>query len=504
MRLFYNEIMPILLYLYILIIISILTFAFNTIDMDYWARLLQGDAFFQLGHILKQDIFSYVDVHQWIDHEWGSSIILSFVQRNFGFAGILFLRILIIFLIYVFIIKTIKLRCSIDSKFSFIILFLISICCMPSLIHSGLRCHFFTFLFFTIFIYILEKVRLDNNNKLLFMLPVLMLFWVNIHGGCVSGLGLLFMYSLGEALNKNEFKKYILTLILCLLVMFINPYGVEYVKFIFMATTMPRPFVTEWISPFLHPSITFLWEFKIYLAISLISYIYILKRKKIDYTQLILILVCTYLSCKYTKNVPFYVIVSMIFLYGNICNNKLNKLHSSLTVIICIISVLVSIKVFISNSNLSFISQQPVKIVEFLKINNLKGNVLAPFDMGSYIIYKLYPNNLVYMDGRYEEVYFKETKELLDNFYNVSNDWKKILNSKYKHDFIIVPKDALLNDYLREIKNYKIIYVDETNILYSHIDNLRNIYKLPNQKYSYYEFTAFIPNFQYKNVCSKI
>lgn len=209
--------MPIfLLYLYIFIIISIQAFAFNTIDMDYWARLLQGDAFFQLGHILKQDIFSYVNVHSWVDHEWGSSIILSFVQRNFGFLGILFLRILIVFLIYVFIIKTIKLKYDINNKLSFIVLFLVSLCCMPSLIYSGLRCHFFTFLFFTVFIYVLERVRLKNENKLLFILPILMLFWVNIHGGCVSGLGLLFMYSFGEALNKKEFKKYILTLVLCL------------------------------------------------------------------------------------------------------------------------------------------------------------------------------------------------------------------------------------------------------------------------------------------------
>ena len=51
-----------------------------------------------------------------------------------------------------------------------------------------------------------------------------------MHGGVVAGLGLLAMYTLGEALNKKPFKYYLITTIVCPLVLFINPYGVEFVK----------------------------------------------------------------------------------------------------------------------------------------------------------------------------------------------------------------------------------------------------------------------------------
>ena len=44
-------------------------------------------------------------------------------------------------------------------------------------------------------------------------------------------------------------------------------------------------------------------------------------------------------------------------------------------------------------------------IAEFLRINNIKGNIIVPFEMGSYISYKLYPQNLIFMDGRYDGVY---------------------------------------------------------------------------------------------------
>ena len=72
-------------FLNILLTVSAFVFIFmnsvlySAIDMDYWARLLQGNAFFELGHILKADIFSYTPTHIWLDHEWGSSIIFSFL-----------------------------------------------------------------------------------------------------------------------------------------------------------------------------------------------------------------------------------------------------------------------------------------------------------------------------------------------------------------------------------------------------------------------------------------
>ncbi|HIS88255.1 TPA: hypothetical protein IAA87_02350 [Candidatus Avigastranaerophilus faecigallinarum] len=113
---------------------------------------------------------------------------------------------------------------------------------------------------------------------------------------------------------------------------------------------------------------------------------------------------------------------------------------------------------------------QPVDVVNFIAKKGLKGNILAPFDMGSYIVYKLFPNNLIYMDGRYEEVYYKKTKDLLDSFYNVKENWDEILKQSYKHDYIIVPSNALVNDYLSKRDDFKRIYSDPYNILYINTD----------------------------------
>ncbi len=498
-------------YIFVLLMITMLAFLSNNIDPDFWARILQGDAFWQLGHILKTDVFSYTPTHVWLDHEWGASVLFSFILNHFGYWGIFAARIIIVFLIFYFTFKTAKLEIDKGVKLLDVFLFAFSIISLPTLAGSCLRCHFITFLFFTIFIYILEKVRKNGENKLLFILPALMLFWANAHGGCVAGLGVLAIYSLGEALNKKPFKKYLFALFACFAVMFINPYGIDYVKFIFMASTMPRPNITEWISPFLSQSVLFIW-FKILYTIFFIVLLFKIKDYKNDFTKYILLFVCAYLSYKYIKNTPFFIITSIIFLYKDICiwvnsfiidkqKAEFWKTNILPYILMTLYFVGGSIIFFASKPDIYYLCEQPVQEVEFLKINDLKGRVLAPLDLGSYIAYKLFPNNLIYMDGRYEEVYFNKEKELLDKFYNAQEGWEKILSEPYKPDYIVIPNDAVINDYIPE--NYKAVYRTERYIIYSIKNQLKKIYYLPADDRLYYINNAFKKGFSLKKADEK-
>lgn len=472
----------------------------NNIDPDFWARIFQGDAFLSLGSILKTDIISYTPTHIWLDHEWGASVIFAFILKYFGYLGIFSFRILISLLIIIFVYKTIKMRSGKTFEFYDVIMGSAGILAMPTIFQSGLRCHFLTFLFFTVFLYILERVRLKNENGLLFILPVLMLVWANCHGGCVSGLGLIGIYFIGEALNGKPFKKYLFVLIASLGVMFINPYGIVYVKFIFTASLMPRPYITEWSSPFSSFSADFN-IFKVLYVIFLITLFIKIKDYKKDFTKYILLIVCAYLSSEYIKNAPFFIITSMIFLYDNFRSNvkQVNNGFTYLTMIIIIIGL--SIYAFHQNPGFNYLREQPLREIEFFKINDLKGRILCPMELGSYIAYKLFPNNLVYMDGRYEEVYFNDVKELLDKFYNVKEGWENILIEPYKPDYIIIPSDALINDYIPN--NYLAVYKTEKYIIYLEKDKIKEKYYLPSNDREYYYKQAFKKGFEFQKTDKK-
>ncbi len=491
-------------YFTIFIFILSLALIHNTIDMDYWARLLQGNAFWAFGDILRFDPFSYTKTHIWLDHEWGSSVIFAFIQNNFGFKGILIFRALVVFLIFFFIFKTLKINNS-NYLFNIIYFPLMIVFAIPTIVESGLRCHFFTFLFFTIFIYILEHAKNSKKYKMLYFLPVLMLFWSNVHGGCVAGLGLLGMYAVGEFLNKNSFKHYLIVLMLAFFALFVNPYGIEYVKFIFMASIMERPFVTEWISPFAHPNIKFFLAYKIIYILNIIFVFAAFKMKYLkDWTKIIILAVCAYLSFKYIKNTPFFIFASIIFLYPFLNNLFKRYENKKIACIINTMIILFSIWTISKYPMKPILTQQPVQIAEFMKINNLQGNIFSPFDIGSYLIYKLFPNNLVYMDGRYEEVYFDETKKLADDFFKAGQNWDNVLKIKPEPDYIIIPSLALVDDYLAQNSEYTLIFSDSINNIYAKTSKLKEKYYLPVNDADYYNNQAFETNFSVENLKNKL
>lgn len=177
------------------------------------------------------------------------------------------------FTIFFLIIQTLKLQNVKSTKLYNFLFFFFVINSAETLLLSGIRCHLFTFALFALFVYVLELVRKRGKDRLLIILPFLMIFWANVHGGCVSGIGLLLIYAIGEFLNKKPYKNYLLTSLGCVLAMFINPYGFDYLKFLFMATTMQRDMIAEWQNIFEIGTFE-LFKTKIFCILSIITAIY--------------------------------------------------------------------------------------------------------------------------------------------------------------------------------------------------------------------------------------
>ena len=91
----------------------------NGIDYDFWARLIVGKSFFQTGTLFNQDFYSYGTTHEFIDHEWGSSLIFYLLQNNFGDIGLYIFKTLMLFATFFVITKIIKLEKK-DTTFHFL------------------------------------------------------------------------------------------------------------------------------------------------------------------------------------------------------------------------------------------------------------------------------------------------------------------------------------------------------------------------------------------------
>lgn len=546
---------------YIILFLFILAFCTTALAYDYdlWARLIVGMGVVQTGHVFKHDFLSYMPTHTWYDHEWGSSVIFYLTQHFWGAAGILFLQAILIFLIFFVISKTIELRGIVTNglyndttltpspqptsqkpstggfsrqsplkgegarcnsypdcnrtthSLNFLFYYAAFIAMADSLNHP-IRCQMFSFLFFTVFLYILEKVRLEKSStKTLIWLPVIMLVWNNLHGGCVSGIGLILLYIVGEALNKKPFKHYIYALLGSVAVLPINPWGFEYLIYLIKANTMQRSYVTEWAGLFSKHYVYARMKFKIYALIMLLTEFGVMLKQikaktfNFDKTKFLVIAATLFLALQHIKLIPFAVIALAVFLYDDyytalntLTKNFFIKIATVKDTIVYIIILFFAFSRINAKAFQPIINYQkyPVIATEFIRLNNLKGNLMVSFGYGSYVSYKLYPNVKIFIDGRYEEVYYDFMLDLQNKFYLLKPNWDEVLK-KYPPDIMIIEKSYPVYMALLRRKEYSLVYEDAdfgVFVTQKLAKGANGKFKKPSLEDSYYAKTLFNTN----------
>lgn len=478
-------------------------------DLDLWARLIAGIGFVQTGHVLKHDFLSYTPTHTWYDHEWGSGVIFYLSQHVFGAAGILFLQAALIFLIFFAVSKIIKLRGTTTTTPHNFLFYYFAFMAFSYVADMPVRCQLFSFLFFVVYLYILESAR-SGKPKLLWFLPPIMIIWNNLHGGSVVGIGLIVLYVIGEFLNRKPFKNYIFALFGTLVVLPINPWGFAYLDFLFKANTMNRSMIMEWQNLFskmtVIQNITF--NFKIFASVVLffeadfIVKNVLAKNYKFDATKILVILTTLFFAIWHVKLIPFAIISMSSFLYDDfytifntLTKNFFNKIAFAKDTLIYIVIVIFALNAIHTKGFGPYLNvfRFPLRPVEFIKINNLKGNILQDFSNGSYVSYKLYPNNKIFMDGRYEEVYDPELLSVYNDFCNLNPDWNKLLKL-YPPDIIILNKNYLVFNKLKTDKSWKLVFDDGVNGVFIKKKDAKNHYKQPSEDINYYRETLFDTN----------
>lgn len=499
---------------YIMFFLFVLTYSSlaSGYDYDFWARLIAGMGFMQTGHVLKHDFLSYTPTHTWFDHEWGSGVIFYLTQHFFSSAGILLLQALLVFLIFFTIIKIVKLRgVKTTSAYNFLFYFF-AFHAMIINFNEPVRCQMFSFLLFTVFLYILELAR-KGNDKPLWLLPCIMLIWNNLHGGCVSGIGLIIIYIVGEFLNRAPVKKYVIALIPTTLVLLINPWGFSYISFLFKATTMPRPYIMEWWGLFSKFYMHGFMLFKIFALVLILAELIVAAKnfsiKSFDKTKFLVLAATLFLAIEHVKMAPFFAIAGTCFIYDDfytLFNGLLDKIRQLLKMdtlfgegfakrkefaIYSIITIFVLTNLRVNSFEpIVKWNKYPIKEVEFVKINHIKGKLFVNFGLGSFASYKLYPNNKIYMDGRYEEVYNDDLLPLMRHFVLMNKGWDKFLD-KFPTDVIIMENFYPIYNHLKASKSWKLVYTGKIFGVFVKADEVKKSYKQPPENIEYYKKTAF-------------
>jgi hypothetical protein len=256
---------------------------------------------------------------------------------------------------------------------------------------------------------------------------------------------------------------------------------------------MSRTFITEWWNVL--ASRHFLYYCPVYCVALLCALTAVLMKKNyktMHFAKILLLVVTMYLGFRYVKLLSLLLIVIASLYYTEIIRifnkNGLRFLNKLAFVCICV-SILFLPLVKPAEAKLKF-SKLPIKEVEFIKINNIKGNLLPSFGTGSYVSYKLYPHNLIYMDGRYEEVYNNEEFDNLMHYELVDEKWDNVLKF-YKTDILMPEKNTNVYPFLKKNKDWVVIYEGETAAIFIRKNLAKKSYKIPTDDLNYYQVTAF-------------
>lgn len=450
-------------------------------DGDLGRHLTIGNYILTHWVVPTHDIFTHTMAGKpFVPHEWLAEVVFALAARIHGLDGDVLVAAAIIATAFTLVYKqTIRHNAS-----HVVALFVTLWAALASYLHWLVRPHIFTFLFVTIWVLLLEKVVHEEKIHI-WLLPTIILIWANTHGGFFLGfliLGAYFAgwaweYRLGQS-TKETGIFLALTAISSFAVSFINPTGWH--LWITSTGLISKSFIinhtSEYLSPNFHQVNT--WPFLVMVAVILIlSW----NNNRLRMHELLLLAGWTILSLYMARNIPLYAIITAPYLgvlIQPLLNNsiKLQRMENVLQDmevklkggLYPIISAIIVASLFISGvrldpaqrGNVYDASVFPVNATNWLRRNPQDGNLFNEFVWGGYLLYRLWPEQTIFIDGTtdfYGDAFTREYAQVV----SLQDGWQAILE-KYNISWAIISSGSPLTQALRNELGWQIIYQDQT------------------------------------------
>ncbi len=278
------------------------------------------------------------------------------------------------------------------------------------LFYEGDRPNQMSFLFAILVFYLIDNVR-TKNKKTYLVLP-LMLLWSNIHAGYILGDILLGLAIIDVLLSGRSegWKHKVLSFGAGIVISFLNPNHINIFPVLMDMDRRYLSLVNEMLTP-----IQFLqWGRPHYLyiigtvvAVLLVCHIIDIRmngRKAVF--QMLVTMTLVGLSMSGIRYIPFLVLLSLPFVASQLYRNIIFRVPGLLR-LGCSVSVFVLFVMFtefpawsVIKSGQPLSRRYPENVVKFMKDNTVEGNLFNTYNMGGYLLWHLYPDNRVFIDGR--------------------------------------------------------------------------------------------------------
>lgn len=469
------------------------------IDGDLGRHLTIGRYILEEGKIPVQDIFSHTLAGQPLTpHEWLSQVIFAAAFRWLGLNGVILVCGLVIATAFWLVFR----RSRQESRALLPAVLAVVLAMAASSLHWLARPHIFTFLMLAVWMMALESLRRGRLRRW-WLLPVIMLVWVNLHGAFIAGFVTWGIYAIGlgwdavwrrfqkgEGLHGHFWRYYLIGGAAAWLASLINPAGMGawQTSFGYIGNRYLVGHTMEYFPPnFQDPST---WPFLIFIGLLVI--VLGLTNKRLESSRLFTVAAWLVMGLYSVRNVPLFAIVAAPVLavgFEDLLHHNphrlrlLNRVHDfderllnidlSLRGLLWPLAGLVFAAAALSTgANLDFQRQGnafsaevfPVEAVNWLADHPQEGEMFNYFPWGGYLLYRQWPAKRVFIDGQ-TDFYGEEFTRQYEQVISLSPGWEDVLK-QYQVDWAILPSQEAIAGALRSSPDWETVYADDTAVIF--------------------------------------
>ena len=465
-------------------------------DCDTGWHIRTGEWILAHRTVPFSDIFSFSKPGApWYAWEWLSDVVFAWLNALGGLRTVVLFSAFLLSLTFTLLFRLVRTRSNL------IVAILITVIAADaSSLHWLARPHLFTLLFLVLFYSALERVR-EGRIFYLALLPLATILWTNLHGGFFVGVLMIAAFGLGEVLkivvsgdradSPGSWAKagqYFLCALSSLAASLINPYS--YRLHVHMAAYLRDPFNSEYIQEFLSPNFhnPELIFFEILLVLSAAAAGWYLSRGR--FTEPLLIAMWAHAGLLAARNIEIFAIAAAVPVAASIqewldrlpewnvarwlrrAAQSVNRIAARGAATESVAGgwyfasamslVLIAALMYAPNPPKNFRAEFDPKKYPAAALDTLRSRpasrIFTDDEWGDYLIWRLYPAQRVFVDGR-SDFYGTAFEEKYIDVLNVKCEWEKNL-SRYGVDTILLPVNAPLAGVLKESSRWRPVFDD--------------------------------------------
>jgi hypothetical protein len=471
--------------------------------------------------IPRVDPFSTGTGQPWFAWEWLYDLPVGWLESQAGLNGVVLFTALIIAATFSWTFRLLVRR----GTNVFVAVVLVLLAASGSMIHFFARPHVVSWLFTVAWFWILESSENSHAGaptgssasparaSRMWLLPLLMLVWVNVHGGSLLGLALQAIYWFSAVwrwlrLKEDRFDDFLqkirigrqaraLTLsgIASVAATFVNPYGFKLHLHIYRY--LSNRFLMDHIDEFQSPNFHYVAQ-KCFAGLLLLTLVAVaVKRREVGASQGLVVLFAVYSGLYASRNIPVSSLL-LILVIGPWLSDamqtlverwsaarlrgptstpflqRMQAIESNLqghlwTVAAIVLTVWIAAQggklgtTPLMDAHFSA-KRFPVAAVNYLDKESVPGPLVSMDYWGGYLIYRLYPRVRMVVDDRHD-FYGEEFLKSYLKMVRVEPGWESFLQ-EHQARCVLVPKDSALANVLLETGGWKPIYNDDVAVAF--------------------------------------